>query len=193
MIPGLLITITHAIIQDRANASWFFADMWNQLNRLRFPKITFKWGSPPLPFEFSLNGHCCQLVPLAHELHAWHNPPALISSSCGNFQKHVLVSHNESFSDCHGWIVWGNDNFDANLLIIHWCNRRLRILGKTGPFYEQNWLYTYVCNQWSLVMALRIIWLQLSQLVHKNGISSHRLVHHQLWMTLLHAYFDWVR
>ena len=119
--------------------------MWNQLNRLRFPKITFKWGSPPLPFEFSLNGHCCQLVPLAHELHAWHNPVALISSSCGNFQKHVLVSHNESFSDCHGWIVWGNDNFDANLLIIHRCNRRLRILGKTGPFYEQNWLY--ICVQ----------------------------------------------
>ena len=120
-------------------------------------------------------------------------PPALISSSCGNFQKHVLVSHNESFSDCHGWIVWGNDNFDANLLIIHRRNRRLRILGKTGPFYEQNWLYTYVCNQWSLVMALCIIWLQLGQLVHKNGISSHRLVHHQLWMTLLYAYFGWVR
>ena len=37
-----------------------------------------------------------------------------------------------------------NDNFDANLLIIHWRNPRLRSLGKTGPFYEENHLYMCV-------------------------------------------------
>ena len=105
---------------------------------------------------------------------------ALISSSCGNFQKHVLVSHNESFSDCHGWIVRGNDNFDANLLIIHWRNPRLprpgkkRVLSTNAP-----------CNQWSPIAAPRIIWLGPGQLVHKNGTSRHILVNQQLWMTLL--------
>ena len=45
-----------------------------------------------------------------------------------------FVSHNESFSDCHGRAVRRNDNFDANLLIIHRRNPRLRSLGKNWTF-----------------------------------------------------------
>ena len=145
ILPPLFITITHVHRNSLTHET------------SKLSEITFTWSSPPLHPEFSLNWPpYCQLVAPC----SWTSrvaQPCIDIKFTWKPPEIGFVSHNESFSDCHGRAVRRNDNFDANLLIIHRRNPRLRSLGKNLDLFMNR--IVDLCNQWSVAMASRIIWL----------------------------------